>query len=259
MAFVAVSAPVASADTIGWGIPVSAGNATGTPVGFPVGSDHVIQYYIPLEGDGSGTYGVTVTPDGIAGMVADTGNGSSNAYLDMWLKFQPVAPLPLATANLLLTFWDLDLANINDPIGFFETFQLFSSNGTALSSVFTYAAPSGDADGKISGTLDVNPNPSVTEPINWTLTRALGSAGATAPSTLEFYGSGLASRITDPFYARLRFAVPEGAPTGTNTAEYLTAKLTTTSQSVPEPGSALLLGLGLTGAMAVRRRLGRAE
>ena len=97
--------------------------------------------------------------------------------LSMWLKFEPVAPLPLATASLKFTFWDLDLANINDPLGFFETFQLFASNGTALSQVFTHAAGSGDADGKTSGYLDVNPSLSVTERINWTLTRSLGSAG----------------------------------------------------------------------------------
>jgi hypothetical protein len=255
--FVSFSASIASAETIGWGIPVTGGGSN-TAAGFAPGADHSIEFYIPLEAATSGVYGVTDTnggaPGGLAGMFADTGDGSSGSYLDMWLKFQPVAPLPLATANLKFTFWDLDLAYINDPVELFETFQLFGSDGiTPFSKVFTYAAK---ADGTISGVLDVNPSPSVTERINWTLTRALGSAGASAPSTLEFYGAALAARITDPFYAKLRFTVPR-APYGTNTAQYLTAKLTTTSR-VPEPSSMLLLGLGFAVVAACRSRTLRA-
>ena len=51
------------ADTIGWGIPV-AGNGSSVAVGLPV-VDNVIQYFIPLESNTSGTYGVTDT-NGIA-------------------------------------------------------------------------------------------------------------------------------------------------------------------------------------------------
>ena len=240
----------AHADTIGWGIPV-AGNGSSVQVGLPVVSNQ-IQYFIPLEAATSGTYGVTDTngaaPGGLAGTFADTGNGPGT--LNMWLKFYPVAPLPLATADIQFKFWDLDLANVNDPIGFFETFQLFSGSGTALSSQFTMAPNTTTS----SGYLDVNPT-SVVEKVNWTLTRSAGDAGATNPIYLDFYGDALASRITSPFWAKLTFTVPQNSVPGTNTAEYLTAKLTTTSQTtpVPEPGSVMLLGMGLAAVFSVGR------
>jgi hypothetical protein len=41
---------------------------------------------------------------------------------------------------------------------------------------------------------------------------------------------------------------------GTNTIEYLTATLVTTPASVPEPGTLLLLGTGLSAAILMRRR-----
>ena len=168
--------------------------------------------------------------------------------MDMWLKFSPVAPLPLQTANLQFTFGDLDLANVNDPAGFFETFQLFSASGTALSSAFSMAANTATS----SGYLDVNPT-SLVENINWALTRTTGAAGASNPVYLEFYGDALAAGITSPFWAKLTFAVPENNVPGTNTAESLTAKLTTTSR-VPEPNSMLLFGMGLAVVFGLGRQ-----
>jgi hypothetical protein len=163
----------------------------------------------------------------------------------MYLKFSPVAPLPLASAQLSFEFADLDLKYVNDPAGFFEYVQLFSATGTALSPQFTRAPNASN-----SGTYG-----SPGHEINWELTRKPGSAGASWPVYLDFWGDGLTEIINGPFWAKLKFSVPS-VDYGKNTAEYLRAHLDTSTRTttVPEPGSLSLLGFGLVGLAAGARR-----
>lgn len=68
----------------------------------------------------------------------------SNA-LTMYLRFTPIAPFPLASAVLTLSFTDLDLSGVNDPSGFTETIPFFSATNSALTSVITTAPGSGSS------------------------------------------------------------------------------------------------------------------
>jgi hypothetical protein len=263
VAIVALGVSPASADTIAWGIPVAAAGSN-TQVGLPIQSldatpdginnptGNWVKYFIPLSLAKSGTYGVDdlngpdpcETPGtDCAGTVVDSGSG--NSYLDMFLKFAPVAPSPIASARLEFEFADLDLKYVNDPSGFFESLQIFNSTGTAMTPLLTKASST-----VTSGT---------TNGINWELSRTAGSAGANWPVYLDLWGDGLAALINGPLWVEMNFAVPAVAY-GTNTAEYLNAKLTTSSVArVPEPASVWLIALGLVALSIARRRAPQPE
>ncbi len=87
-----------------------------------------------------------------AGTFSDTGDGTSDA-LKMYLMFNPVT-LPVSSANLTFAFTDLDLKYWNDPTGFLESVQFFSSDGTALTGAINSKNSSGG--GTLSYTITGN-------------------------------------------------------------------------------------------------------
>lgn len=108
-----------------YGVPVkglTGVNATTTFSDF-LPANGKIDFYIPINGNE--TYGVSgggLSPDTCSGF----GCGGS---LTMFLRFAPVTPGP----NILtLLFEDLDLKGVNDPSGFLESLQIFSSNLVSL-------------------------------------------------------------------------------------------------------------------------------
>src|SRR5579872_3827170 len=124
-----------------FGLLLSAGMARATTIGVAVGSvgssapvgltqiDPLLsistpatEFYIPLDSTGH-TYGGSGTC-GQNGTCADTGTGGN---ITMILRFDPVT---IGSNQLTIKFDDLDLANVNDPSGFFESLQILYSNGT---------------------------------------------------------------------------------------------------------------------------------
>src|SRR5262249_1331967 len=173
-----------------------------------------IQYYIPLASSGSVTYGVN------GGTSSDSGFGGQT--LNMWLLFQPLSPSP-SNAVLTVKFQDLDLNGANDPSNFLESLRLFDKNGNPLTPVITSISQL-IGNGSLSGNSDQQ-----------ILPLALGV-------------------ISNPLYLELSFKSclngPNCSGSGTNTAEYLLATVTT----VPLPGTLVLFGSALVGVCGLARR-----
>jgi hypothetical protein len=241
-----VAAP-ADAGPLLVGTPVT--GATSTQNAAPAGyfDGQWIKYYIPLNTSTSGTYGVDLpllSGTNLAGTIVDTGNGGS--WLNMFIMFAPLPTEPVDTVKLRFEFKDLDLRYVNDPVGFFETVQLFNASTTSQFTPKLTMASTSQTAGYANTT---------TGRIDWDLRWTTGNSNA--PVYLDVWGAGLLPYVLDEsaFWVKLKFTVPDGVPYGTNTAEYLKATLTTTTQTraVPEPTSMLLLGLGFVVLTSTRR------
>jgi len=191
-----------------------------------------VNFYIPINPADNGIFGVTTTPGGLkAGTFADTKTGPFNNpnSLTMYLRFSPVAPLPLASASLSFSFVDLDLIGGNDPTGFTETMRVYGAGGAALSPTINMLGQSGST------------------PLAFNVSGNSTSQTITFPDVRSIV-------LGDPFYVKLVFgANMTRSGTWTNTMESMTARLTTTTVT-PEPSSFLLFGSGLAAFAAWRWR-----
>ncbi len=200
-----------------------------------------IGFYIPINDRYTGTYGVDVRPDGrYVGTASDSVSGTfaETEALTMFLWYSPIA-FPAEAATLAFHFEDLDLADGNDPVAFFETIQFFEADGDTLSGLI-------DSFDDDTGNIQVTGD-GVTQSIVFN-------------DVTDYIES-------DSFWVALTFGSAMSRDGNwRNTAESMTSTLLTTPRdsltSVAEPGSlALLAGgilagglMGFPGRGARRRR-----
>lgn len=182
-----------------------------------------IGYFIPLDIDGSTcVFGVD------CGTRSDTGNGSNNDYMSMFIKFDPIAVNQAGT--LTLKFLDLDVAGANDPSRFFEKLTLYGVGDTPLvydeaTDGFEFVPSNGD-DGNVLQML-----------------------------TIDFDGFASSSIVAELRFQSCYQKYNDGRCKGyvRNTAEYLSAHIDI--EPVPLPAGGLLLLTGLAAFGATRRKM----
>jgi len=205
------------------GTPTAPGETTQVGTVDPTSGE--IEFFIPLVGS-DGIYGVD--DGGTYGTSADTTTAPINGpTMHMYLLF-PV-PAGYIGHTLTLTFTDLDLKPYNDPDRFFERLILNGEGGLPSGPFESYEDPSlspyvgsADRDGSILTFTGLT----------------IGPGDSWIHLGFEAYSDGL------------------GKGPWTNIAEYLTAELDTTFP-VPEPATMLLLGSGLIGLAAFRRKFSK--
>ncbi len=237
-AFWANSATASSVTVIG--ATVVDGGSTDV-VGITAGPGGPIKYFIPLNSSDTGTYGVTLTTlCGMSGAGTCSDGGSGTGYDDanalaMNIFFDLSSqPQGAASAQLDFNFVDLDLDDINDPNGFFESMSLSYWNGSAFASLNSPTTIKNSADMK--GVVDA----SAIDPITWNLDLALILGDLNSSQTNE-----------NGFWIQLGFGSKYNS-TGWNTPEYLTASLTVSP--VPVPAAVWLFGTALLGFVGMSRR-----
>jgi len=198
-----IAAPAAHAAIIGVTVdPGDNSEAGETEFRSALGGD-AVRYFIPLGND-SGVYGVDDSGD--FGLTADSGNGGGT--LSMYILFDGVNVGSEYVLDIM--FEDLDLADANDPNGFFESLEVLSADGsTSLTGLIT----------------DIS-NPLVT-----------GDA-----STQQLLSIFLGAIMSEAFVIRLDF-IADFKDKGTNTAEFLIAEI----KEVPIPAALPLFLAGIAG------------
>jgi len=248
----------ASASTVIDGVAVADPGDGVTPGFGSIGSGpsltNAIEYFIPLSEAAKGTYGVgTLCGGDGAGTCADDGSGYGYGdptpdpdilpealFMNIFFKMDG---LPASkSAELSFEFDDLDLKDVNDPTGFFESISLSYWNWDSSTSTF-------DTLESLSGTI----HEAITTPppddaplktaddnlITWDL--SLLALDALNTSAADKQG----------FWIQLGFG-SSYTGTGRNTPEYLTAELTVSP--VPVPAAVWLFGTTLIGFVGMSRR-----
>ncbi|TDJ41207.1 MAG: PEP-CTERM sorting domain-containing protein [Gammaproteobacteria bacterium] len=171
-----------------------------------LGGALAVKYYIPLTDTSDCVYGVS------CGTSSDSGSGGT--LMSMFLMFDPISTPAGYTLEIL--FEDLDLIDVNDPVGFLETLQVWNSVGISLTGLITDIASSYVVGNHLTQQL---------------LTLNLGPI------------------VSSPLWLELTFSASY-VHRGWNTPEFLIA----TVSSVPEPATLSLLGAGLLGLVFIRRK-----
>ena len=230
----------------------------------PTNGDGKIEYYIPLRNklngehdnangtsNNNGVYGVTEVSycggypysDGKAGLCQDKGKGSrydAADALQMNIFFDLTGVADSAAATLDFVFDDLDLSDVNDPYGFYESMSLSywneTGDGSSLTSIGSvYKTTAGlIAEGSVT-TGGKN------DPIEWSID--LGTGGLNLLSLLN--------NDDDGFWIQLGFG-SKYKYKGWNTPEQLTAHLNVSP--VPLPSAVWLFGSALLGFIGMSRR-----
>ena len=262
----------ANASTIG-GVAVDSAGSSAT-VGSTQTVTHIpdaIKYYIPLSAAQKGTYGVAPATSpctngfpgtfGGPGTCSDSGSGygySDSSALQMNIFFDMTGLPASKSAELSFLFDDLDLTDKNDPAGFFESISLsywdWDTNTNAFDTTPVVVAPTITAAG-----VSLDPEISAVDDnlITWDLGMlALGALNTSAQAQNGFWiqlGFGSKYVQTNPDGSikldSLRNEIPKN---GTNTPEYLSAKLTVSP--VPVPAAVWLFGTALIGFVGMSRR-----
>ena len=162
--------------------------------------------------------------------------GGPTCRNDFWSVRSPDS----VSATLDFMFVDLDLDDVNDPNGFFESMSLAywdeTGDGTNLTSIGTVYHTTADlvAEGSVTSS-------GKNDPIEWSLD--LGPGGLNLLSLLN--------NADDGFWIQLGFG-SECTRDGSNTPAYLTAELNVSP--VPVPAAIWLFGAALLGFIGMSRR-----
>ncbi len=208
--------PLSGAEQAERNATVAAANSA--EVGLGATNPNAISYFIPLTNGTNCFFGV-----GSCGLVSDTGQGGGT--MSMWVKYASVAG---GLSFLNTVFGDLDLIGVNDPVGFFESVQVFDKDGNALTSLIDSASDAG-----------------------------VDAADATTQQGVAI-NLGTLNANTD-YFARFQFKTTFRRETASNTPEHLVTWISSTPivTTVPLPAAAWMLISGIGGLFAVSRRRSR--
>jgi len=213
------------------GIAVGDINSTGQ-VGIQDPNTGVVKYYIPLNGDDSGVYGVDDSPKcgiGSVGTCSDSGSGfgyddESKFALRMNIYFDLSNLVNKDNAVLDIWFDDLDLVGINDPGWFFESVSVSGKKaGGALTNIAS------------TKTLASEISTATQDPFTWSL--SLSSLDLDNTDNDVWIQLECDSKMTITGSA-------------SNTPEYLKATIST----VPVPAAVWLFGTALIGFVGMSRK-----
>lgn len=230
---------------------VAVESATSSDTVGAVDPDGNTVYFIPLSSAATGTFGVTDIGSGVlAGTTSDSGSGTGYAdatALNMFVRYDlSSAFVPSAASEITIEFEDLDLDDLNDPSGFFESFRVsyFDDAGVeqALTDTITDLS---DGFGFLATGVGAS----------------FVSGGNNDPLTLTFSGSGLTDIIndvadaggtySDEFFLNFHFG-SRSSGNNSNTAEKVISSALTSA--VPEPGSIAIWSILVAGVGFARRR-----
>lgn len=217
------------------GIAVMGDNSM-SPVGIQDLNTGVVEYYIPLNENDSGVYGVVGplpnTCSAGTGTCADSGTGfgytdASALTMNLYFDLDGLANKENAVLDIWFGDLDLDGIGINDPDWFFESVSVFGKKaGGALTEIAS------------TKTLASEISTATQDPFTWSLSlSSLALANSDNDVWIQLGFGSETDNNGSTVYA-------------TNTAEYLKATIST----VPVPAAVWLFGTALLGFVGMSRR-----